>query len=42
MRRSIIGTAVGLILIVPALATQAIASGPFDGVYGGQQKHGQQ
>jgi hypothetical protein len=34
MRRSIIGLASGLAL----LATPAIAGGPFDGVYGGQQK----
>jgi hypothetical protein len=30
--------ALGLALLVPPLATPAIAGGPFDGVYGGQQK----
>jgi hypothetical protein len=38
MRRSIIGLALGLTLIAPSLTTRAIAGGPFDGVYGGQQK----
>jgi len=35
MRRSITGIALGLILSAPPLA---IAAGPFDGVYTGQQK----